>query len=100
MYTTLGVISGAEDLVQASPVAVFDHFGGAEDALGVHRPGFADLVALVESGSFRQDLRRLPRVDATRPCGCETARANADCRQRGSHRLGQPLAASPHTLGG
>lgn len=51
MYTTLGVISGIKDVVQASPVAVvFDHFGGAQAALGVHQPGFADLVALVESG--------------------------------------------------
>jgi predicted TIM-barrel fold metal-dependent hydrolase len=51
MYTTLGVISGIKDVVRASPVAVvFDHFGGAQAALGVHQPGFADLVALVESG--------------------------------------------------
>jgi len=51
MYTTPAVISGIKDLVQASPVAVvFDHFGGAEAALGVQQPGFADLVALVKSG--------------------------------------------------
>jgi predicted TIM-barrel fold metal-dependent hydrolase len=51
MYTTLGVISGIKDAVQASPVAVvFDHFGGAQAALGVHQPGFDDLVALVRSG--------------------------------------------------
>ena len=29
---------------------VFDHFGGAQASLGVHQPGFADLVALVQSG--------------------------------------------------
>lgn len=51
MYTTLPVISGIKDLVQASPVpVVFDHFGGAQAALGVHQPGFADLAGLVHSG--------------------------------------------------
>jgi predicted TIM-barrel fold metal-dependent hydrolase len=51
MYTTLGVISGIKDVVQASPVAVvFDHFGGAQAALGVHQPGFDDLIELVRSG--------------------------------------------------
>jgi predicted TIM-barrel fold metal-dependent hydrolase len=29
---------------------VFDHFGGAEAKLGLQQPGFADLVALVQSG--------------------------------------------------
>jgi predicted TIM-barrel fold metal-dependent hydrolase len=51
MYTTLAVIAGIKDLVQASPVpVVFDHFGGAQAALGVHQAGFADLVGLVRSG--------------------------------------------------
>ena len=51
MNTTPAVISGIRDLVQSSPVpVVFDHFGGAQAALGVHQPGFADLAALVHSG--------------------------------------------------
>jgi predicted TIM-barrel fold metal-dependent hydrolase len=52
MYTTLAVISAIKDLVQTSPVpVVFDHFGGAQAALGVQQqPGFADLVGLVYSG--------------------------------------------------
>jgi predicted TIM-barrel fold metal-dependent hydrolase len=51
MYTTLAVISGIKALVQASPVAVvFDHFGGAQAALGVQQPGFADLAELIHSG--------------------------------------------------
>jgi predicted TIM-barrel fold metal-dependent hydrolase len=29
---------------------VFDHFGGAQSALGVDQPGFSDLLALVKSG--------------------------------------------------
>src|SRR5262245_20486009 len=51
MYTNLAVISGIKDLVQASPVpVVFDHFGGAQAALGSEQPGFADLAELVRSG--------------------------------------------------
>ena len=51
LYTTLPLIAAIKDLVLASPVpAVFDHFGGANAALGVEQPGFADLVDLVKSG--------------------------------------------------
>ena len=51
MYTAPAVISSIKELVQASPVpVVFDHFGGAQATLGVHHPGFTDLVALVQSG--------------------------------------------------
>lgn len=49
--TNLAVISGIKELVRASPVpVVFDHFGGAQAALGPEQPGFADLVELVRSG--------------------------------------------------
>ena len=51
MYTNLAMISAIKDLVAASAVpVVFDHFGGAQAALGLQQPGFADLVALVTSG--------------------------------------------------
>ena len=51
IYTNLPVVTGIKDLVAASPVpVVFDHFGGAQAALGVEQPGFADLVELVTSG--------------------------------------------------
>jgi predicted TIM-barrel fold metal-dependent hydrolase len=51
LYTTLPMITAIKELVLASPVpAVFDHFGGADAALGVAQPGFADLVELVKSG--------------------------------------------------
>jgi predicted TIM-barrel fold metal-dependent hydrolase len=51
LYTNLAVISAIKDLIAASPVAVvLDHFGGAQAALGVQQPGFADLVALVHAG--------------------------------------------------
>src|SRR3954466_2329857 len=51
IYTTLPVITGVKELVASSPVpVVFDHFGGAQAALGVEQPGFADLLQLVKSG--------------------------------------------------
>ena len=51
IYTNLAVIAGIRDLVLASPVpVVFDHFGGAQAALGLGQPGFADLIELVRSG--------------------------------------------------
>src|SRR5512140_3323548 len=51
MYTNLAMISAIKEIVAASPVPlVFDHFGGAQAALGPEQPGFADLVQLVQSG--------------------------------------------------
>jgi predicted TIM-barrel fold metal-dependent hydrolase len=51
LYTSLPLISAIKDLVLSAPVpAVFDHFGGAQAALGVEQPGFSDLVELVKSG--------------------------------------------------
>ena len=51
MYASLAVISAIKDLVLESPLpVVFDHFGGAQAALGIAQPGFADLVELVRSG--------------------------------------------------
>jgi len=52
VYVNLGVVSAIKDLVQASPVpTVFDHFGGVQAELGLQQPGFADLLALIKSGS-------------------------------------------------
>jgi predicted TIM-barrel fold metal-dependent hydrolase len=51
MFTNLALIAAIKDLVAASPVpVVFDHFGGAQGALGPEQPGFADLLALVQWG--------------------------------------------------
>jgi predicted TIM-barrel fold metal-dependent hydrolase len=51
IYTELHVIAGIKDLVAAAPVpVVFDHFGGAQAALGLEQPGFSDLVELVQAG--------------------------------------------------
>lgn len=51
IYTNLAVISAIKGDVMASPVpVVFDHFGGAQAALGTAQPGFSDLTDLVRSG--------------------------------------------------
>jgi len=51
IYTTLPVIDAIKDQVMQSTVpVVFDHFGGAEAALGTGQPGFSALVDLVRSG--------------------------------------------------
>ena len=51
MYTGTPLISRLKDLIAASPVpVVFDHFGGAQAALGLTQPGFADLLELVRMG--------------------------------------------------
>ena len=49
--TNLAVISAIRDLVRTSSVpVVFDHFGGAQAALGLNQPGFGDLLELVHLG--------------------------------------------------
>lgn len=51
LNTTLPVIAAMKDALAASPVTVvFDHFGNADEKLGVEQHGFADLVSLVKSG--------------------------------------------------
>lgn len=85
MYTTLAVVSGIKEAVQASPVAVvFDHFGGAQAALGVEQQGFADLVALVKSGkayvkiSGAYRASTLPDYSNVKPLAQALIEANAD----------------------
>jgi predicted TIM-barrel fold metal-dependent hydrolase len=52
MFASLAVIAGIRDLVMGSDMpVVFDHFGGANSALGMDQPGFSDLVELVRSGN-------------------------------------------------
>ena len=49
--TGLSFIERIQDDVMAAPVPfVFDHFGGAEAALGIDQPGFGTLLKLVRAG--------------------------------------------------
>ncbi|MBV9861559.1 MAG: amidohydrolase family protein [Alphaproteobacteria bacterium] len=51
VYTRLSVIAAlGYELGRIAVPVVFDHFGGADASLGVNQPGFAGLMALVESG--------------------------------------------------
>jgi predicted TIM-barrel fold metal-dependent hydrolase len=51
LFTSLAMISALKAQFAASPVpVVFDHFGGAQAALGPEQPGFSDLLELVKSG--------------------------------------------------
>jgi predicted TIM-barrel fold metal-dependent hydrolase len=52
IYANLALVSAIKDLVHTSPVpVVFDHFAGAQAALGLDQPGFADLLELIRSGT-------------------------------------------------
>ena len=63
MYVALELISSLKDAVRDSPSpVVFDHFGGAQAALGLEQPGFADLVELVRSGKAYVKLSGAYRV--------------------------------------
>ena len=51
LYTRLSVIEAIKEQVAAAAVpVVFDHFGGAQAALGVGQPGFGTLLNLVKTG--------------------------------------------------
>jgi predicted TIM-barrel fold metal-dependent hydrolase len=50
-YTNLALLTNIKDVLASSPVpVVFDHFGGADAALGLEQPGWAELVEGVKSG--------------------------------------------------
>ena len=50
-YTNLALLTNIKDVLASSPVpVVFDHFGGADAALGLEQPGWAELVEAVKSG--------------------------------------------------
>ena len=91
------MISAIKDLVAASPVpVVFDHFGGAQAELGPAQPGFADLLALVQSGKAYVKISGAYRASKLAPDYPDVvaARAGADRGQCRSHHLGHRLAAS------
>src|SRR5258706_14881174 len=52
VYTRLSVIEGIKEQVMAAPMPIgFDHFGGAQGAWGVGRPGFDKLLDLMRKGN-------------------------------------------------
>jgi len=68
MYTSLAVISGIKDVVANSSIPfVFDHFGGAQAALGVDQPGLSDLVELVHLGKAYVKISGAYRISKRGP---------------------------------
>jgi predicted TIM-barrel fold metal-dependent hydrolase len=68
IYTNLKMISALKDAFAASPVRiVFDHFAGAEAALGPDQPGFADVLDLVGSGKAYVKISSAYRASAAAP---------------------------------
>jgi predicted TIM-barrel fold metal-dependent hydrolase len=68
IYTRLSVIESLADQVQAAPVpVVFDHFGGAQAALGIRQPGFDTLVKLVRDGKAYVKISAAYRISKQTP---------------------------------
>jgi predicted TIM-barrel fold metal-dependent hydrolase len=67
-YTSPTVISALKDALATSPVpVVFDHFAGAQAALGVEQPGFAEMLALVKSGMAYVKISGAYRISKAAP---------------------------------
>jgi len=67
VYTRLSVIEGIKEQVMAAPMPiVFDHFGGAQAALGVEQPGFDTLLKLVRTGKTNVKISA-PYRSSTKP---------------------------------
>ena len=68
IYTRPSIIAAIDDEVAASPVpVVFDHFGGAQAALGPNQPGFDALLRLVQSGKAYVKLSAAYRASKLPP---------------------------------
>ena len=96
LYTNPAMISAIKDLVATSPVpVVFDHFGGAQAALGVEQPGFSDLVELVKSGKAYVKISGAYRASKLGPdyADCVPLAQALIASQSRPYRLGHRLAA-------
>ena len=68
IYTNLKMISALKEQFAASPVPiVFDHFAGAQAALGPDQPGFAEVLDLVKSGKAYVKISGAYRVSQAGP---------------------------------
>jgi predicted TIM-barrel fold metal-dependent hydrolase len=68
IYTQLSIVAALKDRVAASPVpVVFDHFGGAQAAVGLGQPGFDTLLELVRSGHAYVKISAPYRSSSRRP---------------------------------
>ena len=68
IYTRLSVIESLEEQVNAAPVpVVFDHFGGAQAALGIQQPGFDTFLKLVHDGKAYVKISAAYRISKQAP---------------------------------
>lgn len=68
MFTSLAMIVSLKDLIAASPVpVVFDHFAGAQAALGPQQPGFDAVLDLVKTGKAYVKISGAYRASARAP---------------------------------
>jgi predicted TIM-barrel fold metal-dependent hydrolase len=68
IYSRLDVIETLADRIMVAPVPiVFDHFGGAQAALGVTQPGFDTLLSLVRAGKAYVKLSGAYRASTEAP---------------------------------
>jgi predicted TIM-barrel fold metal-dependent hydrolase len=68
VYAALPVIADVGNIVLASPVpVVFDHFGGAQGAVGLQQPGFDKLLQLVRSGKAYVKISGAYRASTSAP---------------------------------
>src|SRR5262249_6939671 len=86
IYTKLAMIAALKELIAASPVPiVFDHFAGAQAALGPDQPNFSGVLELLRSGkvyvkisgAYRSSKQAPDYADAT-PLAKALIAANAD----------------------
>lgn len=74
IYARLSVIESLTEQVNASPVpVVFDHFGGAQAALGIQQPGFDTLLKLVRTGKAYVKISAAYRISMQAPDYAEVA---------------------------
>jgi predicted TIM-barrel fold metal-dependent hydrolase len=68
IYTRLSVIESLAGQVLAAPVpVVFDHFGGAQAALGIRQPGFDTFLKLVHDGKACVKISAAYRISKQAP---------------------------------
>jgi predicted TIM-barrel fold metal-dependent hydrolase len=68
IYTRLSVIESLAGQVLAAPVpVVFDHFGGAQAALGIQQPGFDTFLKLVHDGKAYVKISAAYRISKQAP---------------------------------
>jgi predicted TIM-barrel fold metal-dependent hydrolase len=74
IFTQAPIIKILSDTFAASPIpVVFDHFGGAQVSLGLHQPGFGELVDLVKSGKAYVKISAAADLISTRPDSADVA---------------------------